>query len=118
MVFVSPECPICKKIVPSLKVLARSERRRFEFVLVSDGEERNHREFIEQLGLQEFPYVLSSDLGMTYRIGRLPYAVLLDDRGIVRAKGLVNTMEHLESLVVAYEMGVASIQEYMSSKQG
>jgi methylamine dehydrogenase accessory protein MauD len=54
---------------------------------------------------------------MTYRIGRLPYAVLLDDRGIVRAKGLVNTMEHLESLVVAYEMGVASIQEYMSSKQ-
>jgi methylamine dehydrogenase accessory protein MauD len=118
LVFVSPECPICKKIVPSLKVLARSERRRFEFVLVSDGEERNHREFIEQLGLQEFPYVLSSDLGMTYRIGRLPYAVLLDDRGIVRAKGLVNTMEHLESLVVAYEMGVASIQEYMSSKQG
>jgi len=115
IVFVSPECPICKKILPSLKVMSRSERHRFEFVLVSDGEERDHWGFIQEFGLQEFPYILSSDLGMTYRIGRLPYAVLLDDKGVVRAKGLVNTMEHLESLVVAYDMGVASLQEYMAS---
>ncbi|GBC85792.1 Methylamine utilization protein MauD [bacterium HR11] len=115
IVFVSPECPICKKILPSLKVMARSERHRFEFVLVSDGEERDHWGFIQEFGLQEFPYILSSDLGMTYRIGRLPYAVLLDDKGVVRAKGLVNTMEHLESLIVAYDMGVASLQEYIAS---
>jgi len=116
LVFVSPECPICKKIMPSLKVLARNERQRFEFVLVSDGEERDHWGFIEAFGLQEFPYVLSSDIGVTYRIGRLPYAVLLDAQGVVRAKGLVNTMEHLESLIVAYEMGVASVQEYIASQ--
>jgi len=28
----------------------------------------------------------------------LPYAVLLDDQGLVRAKGLVNNREQLESL--------------------
>lgn len=116
IVFVSPECPICKKILPSLKVLARNERRQFDFVLISDGEERDHWGFIREFGLQEFYYVLSSDIGVTYRIGRLPYAVLLDAKGVVRAKGLVNTMEHLESLIVAYDMGVASVQEYISSK--
>ncbi|MCS7313680.1 MAG: methylamine dehydrogenase accessory protein MauD, partial [Acidobacteria bacterium] len=97
LVFISPECPVCKKILPSLKVLARNERQRFEFVLISDGQERDHMDFIREMGLQEFPYVLSADVGMAYRIGRLPYAVLLDDKGVVRAKGLVNTMEHLES---------------------
>ncbi len=64
-------------------------------------------------GLGEFPYILSQELGMTYRVGKLPYAVLIDETGVIRAKGLINTREHLESLIQAKEMGVASIQEYL-----
>jgi len=33
---------------------------------------------------------------MTYRVSKLPYAVLIDEEGVLRAKGLVNTREHLE----------------------
>jgi methylamine dehydrogenase accessory protein MauD len=51
---------------------------------------------------------------MTYQVGKLPFAVLLDHDGIIRAKGLVNSREHLESLFEAKERGVASIQDYMS----
>ena len=48
-------------------------------------------------------------------MGKLPYAVLLDDAGVVLSKGLVNSREHLESLVIAHEMGLASVQEYIGS---
>jgi hypothetical protein len=45
----------------------------------------------------------------------LPYAVLIAANGILVARGLVNNREHLESLVVAHESGVASIQSYLAA---
>jgi methylamine dehydrogenase accessory protein MauD len=60
--------------------------------------------------------VLSSELGMTYRVSKLPYAVLIDEEGRIRAKGLVNTREHLESIIQAKQMGVASVQDYLRSR--
>jgi len=59
--------------------------------------------------------VLSADVGMTYKVGKLPYAVLIDEAGVIRAKGLINTREHLESLVEAKRMGVPSIQQYLKA---
>ncbi|MGH7820705.1 MAG: methylamine dehydrogenase accessory protein MauD, partial [Candidatus Binatia bacterium] len=41
------------------------------------------------------------------------YAALIDASGTVRAKGLVNTREHVESLFEASELGVASIQDFV-----
>jgi methylamine dehydrogenase accessory protein MauD len=54
---------------------------------------------------------------MTYGIGKLPYAVLVDHEGVLRAKGLVNSREHLESLLAAQEAGVASLQEFLVKRQ-
>jgi len=71
---------------------------------------------IAKKDLAEFPYVLSMELGMSYQVGKLPYAVLIDEKGVVRAKGLTNSREHLESLFEAKDLGVASIQEFMSNK--
>ena len=51
-------------------------------------------------------------------MGRLPYAVLLDAEGIVRARGLVNSREHLESLFEARRHGVASVQDYLARRAG
>ena len=116
--FLSPSCPICKKMLPILKSAARTESGWLEIVLASDGEAPEHERFVAAQGLGEFPYLLSQELGMTYRVGKLPYAVLLDETGVVRAKGLINTREHLESLIHAKEMGVASIQEYLHRQTG
>jgi len=44
--------------------------------------------------------------------------VLLDDSGRIAAKGLVNSREHFESLIVAKETGYATIQSYLKSKSG
>jgi len=110
--FLSPACPVCKKMLPILRSLAHAEQRWLQIVLASDGERDEHERFVAAQGI-DFAYVLSLELGMSYRIGKLPYAVLIDDTGVVRAKGLINTREHLESLIEAKERGVASMQEYL-----
>ena len=62
--------------------------------------------------------MLSQELGLAYQIGKLPYAVLIDESGRVRAKGLVNSREQLESLFTAKDLNVASVQDYLESRAG
>ena len=116
--FLSPTCPVCKKMLPILKSLARSESEWLRIQLSSDGELAEHQRFARTNDLGGFAYLLSRDLGMTYRVNRLPYAVLIDGEGKIRAKGLINTREHLESLIEAKQMGVASIQDYLRESSG
>jgi len=111
--FLSPTCPMCKKLLPVLKSATRAERGWLDVVLASDGDRAKQEAFVRQHDLAGFPYVLSSELGMSYRVNRLPFAVLIDGEGIVRAKGLVNSREQLESLFNAKELGVESIQRYL-----
>ena len=114
--FLSPTCPVCKKLLPILKSAAATEKRWLSIVLASDGDEAEQRAFIRRAGLEAFPYVLSTPLGVTYQVSKLPYAVLLDERGIVRAKGLVNSREQLESLFTAKDLAVASIQDFVDQQ--
>jgi methylamine dehydrogenase accessory protein MauD len=116
VLFVSPTCPVCESLLPALKSSRRDEQKWLQIVLASDGEPTAHREFVRQHGLADFPYVVSAPLGMTYQVSRLPFAALLDAAGKLRARGLVNSREHLESLFEAQRLGVASLQEYFASR--
>lgn len=113
--FLSPTCPVCKDLLPALRSAARRERDWLDVLLASDGPRDEHERFRRAERLEDFPYVLSPSLGMTYQVGKLPYAVLIDEAGVVRAKGLVNTREHLESLFEAKERGVGSLQELLGT---
>ena len=114
MLFVSSTCPICKKLIPIAKNFARSER--LDVLFVGDADPAEQRKLIAQFELDEHCFVNGPEVGMTYRIDKLPYAVLLDDAGMIAAKGLVNSREHFESLIVAKETGYATIQEYLKSQ--
>jgi methylamine dehydrogenase accessory protein MauD len=111
--FLSPTCPVCKKLLPILRGIRSAESDWLDVVLASDGEAALHQRFVATHDLGQFPYVLSTDLGMTYRVSRLPFAVLVGEDGIVKAKGLVNNREQLESLFSAKELGVTSVQDYL-----
>jgi len=111
--FLSPTCPICKKLIPVLKSIRASEGHWLRIVLASDGEQPEHLAFLRQAGLGDFEYVLSRELGMHLQIGKLPYATLLDEHGTLRAKGLVNSREQLESLFTAMDLNVASVQQFL-----
>ncbi len=116
--FLSPTCPVCKSLLPVVTRIAKEERAWLDLVFASDGGSRvEHEAYVAERQLQSFAYVLSQDLGVAFQVGKLPYAALLDEAGVLVAKGLVNTREHIESLFEARRLGVASINEYMGAKQ-
>jgi hypothetical protein len=79
--FTSAGCPVCHQIVPGLRVLERDPA----LAVV-------HAAYEEASG---------AELHAAFDVPGTPYAVYLDAAGAVRAKGTVNTLEQLESLVAA-----------------
>ncbi len=115
LVFVSPTCPVCKALLPALKSSLTAERDWLDIVLASDGESAGQREFVAAHRLGSFSYVVSAPLGISYQVSRLPFAALIDAQGVLRARGIVNSREHLESLFEAKRLGLASIQDYFEA---
>jgi len=115
LVFIAPSCPVCRTLLPALHSLAQRECN-LRVVLASDGPRAEHETFVREHALDEFGYVLSQPLGLAYRVPRLPWAVLVNARGVLRSQGLVNSREHLESLLEAETLGVASLQEHLAKR--
>jgi len=116
--FLSPTCPVCDTLLPTLQKVVRDESNNVQLLLASDGDTPEiHREFVETRGLSEVPYLISTELGLAYEVAKLPTAVLIDERGIVRSRGLVNSREHLESLFLADVMDFATIQDHLAAKR-
>jgi methylamine dehydrogenase accessory protein MauD len=116
VLFISPTCPVCKSLVPTAKSLARREGKRMRLIFASDGDKvEQHEAYARDLNLNDYHYVISEGLGMAFEVSKLPFALLIGADGTLHSKGLVNTREHLESLVEAMDSGVATLQDYMGS---
>jgi methylamine dehydrogenase accessory protein MauD len=115
--FLSPTCPVCKALLPVLRALAREERARIDVVLAGDGDPDAYRALAGAHGVAELACVVSPVLGVTWQVPRVPYAVLLDAAGTIRSKGLVNSREHLESLLEADALGVGTLQDLLERDQ-
>jgi methylamine dehydrogenase accessory protein MauD len=118
LMFVSPTCPVCKTLLPVLKSSRVAERDWLELVLASDGDIEEQRRFVSAQGLQQFSFVVSTPLGVAFQVSRLPFAAIIDEHGMLRARGLINSREHLESLFEAKRRGVSSLQDYLESQSG
>lgn len=113
LMFVSAQCPLCKGMIPTARSFARHERVALTFV--GDDDPAAQRALIAQQGIDAYPFVNGPEVGQAFGVSKLPFAVLLDADGTVLSKGLVNSREHLESLIVAHEMGIASVQDYIAT---
>lgn len=89
LLFVSPDCPVCREVTPSIPAIARSG---LAVALVTSGDPAAYRSF-------GVPVVRDDHLLQTLGIPGTPYAVMLDDMGVVRAKGTVNDLEQIEGLI-------------------
>ncbi|HWK42761.1 MAG TPA: methylamine utilization protein MauD [Croceibacterium sp.] len=112
LLFVAPACPVCKTIIPVAVRFAQIED--VELLLVGDGDPHQYRKLADQFGIAPSRFVNSAEVGMAYKVGKVPYAVLIDQAGLISAHGLVNTLEHLESLIISQETGLSSIQQFLT----
>jgi methylamine dehydrogenase accessory protein MauD len=109
--FVSPTCPVCKQLLPTAQRFAEAEA--VDLLLVGDGDEGDHRAMAKRFGVDPADFVVDGEVARGYRVGKLPYAVLVDGSGTIVSQGLVNTREHLESLMAPRETGFAHVQDYL-----
>jgi len=115
LMFVSAQCPICKALIPAARAFAKAER--IELTFIGDDDMPAQRALIEQQNLKGFRFVNGPEVGQALEVAKLPFAALLDERGTLLSKGLVNSREHLESLVIAHEMGIVTVQDYIRTRK-
>ena len=95
LLFVSPECPVCREVLPSVQAVASAAR--LDPLVVSDADhEHAAAAYRRRPGA---PVVAAPELHRHYRVPGTPFAVVLDETGTVRAKGTVNNLEQVEGLV-------------------
>lgn len=94
LLFVSPGCPICREVVPSVPVAARAGGMSARVIADVEGDAVEHA-----YATVAAPVVGSPALAQEYDVPGTPYAVVLDSVGVVRAKGTVNTLEQIEGLI-------------------
>lgn len=113
--FVAPTCPVCKNLLPTAKRFAENEA--LDLILIGDGDAEEHRQMARRFEVDEAIFVNSAEIGRVFHVGKLPHAVLISELGIIVAQGLVNTREHLESLMIAHETGLRSVQDYLNARK-
>ena len=89
--FVAPTCPICEQVLPSLPPVANSSGLALQ--IVSDP------------GLEA-----------AYRVPGVPFVVVLDELGVVRSKGTVNSLEQVEGLVDSARRRIAEAEALGTSR--
>ena len=88
----------------SLKRFILKERSNIDTVLIStDDHEGKNRSFVKKHGLDGISYVVSHEIAVRYHVTSSPFGLTVDEEGVVRSKGVVNNILHVESLVNAME---------------
>lgn len=96
VMFVSPDCPICRQVLPGLPAAARAGG--LAPLVVTDAAPGEAAAAYRHQGVGA-PVVAGRELAEAYGVPGTPYAVITDRLGVVRAKGTINNLEQLEGLV-------------------
>jgi methylamine dehydrogenase accessory protein MauD len=119
MLFITSSCSTCSVLAPAIRALWKSERDRIEISLISlFSDDEQTRRFVGRYKLTDISCTTSERVGLDYKVTSPPYGLLIDESGMVRAKGIVNNAEHLESLLNVIEIGYPSIQDWYKVQQG
>lgn len=98
LVFLTPTCQTCEELLPSLRTVTRSEKSRMQTIIACVGVEASARKYVQQHKLT-LPVIAGPSLAEEFNVFSTPYAILIDERGVVLTEGLVNNLDHLEGSV-------------------
>lgn len=115
LAFMSGTCPACSDLIPGLVTLKQSYAERLNVYAISSTD-RTPQDLLNarRLGKVGIPYVCDLEVHKRFRVDGTPYSVLLDSTGTIQAKGVVNNLEHLESLI---ETEVYRLTKHLSQKR-
>jgi methylamine dehydrogenase accessory protein MauD len=94
VLFASPTCGLCKNVLTGASRLQRVDGD-LQVTVAVDAEGNEAMKYLEKYGFDDG--VAASELGMLDS-GNRPYAVAVNDDGMVLSAGAVNTLDQLEGL--------------------
>jgi methylamine dehydrogenase accessory protein MauD len=95
LMFVSPNCMVCEQVLPALRAVAEATEL-IPLILTDAPLDAIPTLLAKAPGA---PVIASTEAARAYGVPGTPYVVVLDQLGIVRAKGTVNNLEQVEGLV-------------------
>ncbi|MFD1425620.1 methylamine dehydrogenase accessory protein MauD [Kroppenstedtia sanguinis] len=99
LAFLSPACKVCIDLIPDWNQAVHQHRAiHFRAILVGD---RPSSEKILQEQALEGEVLFDEDQGILgeYRVRVTPFALIMDEGGVVRGKGLCNDTGHIDHLI-------------------
>jgi methylamine dehydrogenase accessory protein MauD len=104
LVFTQSGCSPCKKIVPQLNRLGSHGDS--EVLVVNNGDADAARKWSAEVGAR-FP-VLAQDrfsVSKRYEVFATPFAFLIDEKGVIFAKGVINNRQHIRYVLSGTRVG-------------
>lgn len=116
LLYVSPHCSVCSALIPSGKRFFKeiSGEVNGAWIMVL-GSRETQISYTRENGLNEHLVAAEEQLPPSWRVAGAPFGLWISASGQVKAKGMVNHREHLESLRLAARTGHPSIQSYLSA---
>ena len=108
LVFLAPGCESCEIVGPGLRSISRSDESTTKLILTTGDSADSLKAYAGRHGLTAATLVASPKVELDFGLAAAPYGVAIDESGIVRAKGIVNNIEHLGSLLDALKTDDAS----------
>jgi methylamine dehydrogenase accessory protein MauD len=96
LLFLSPGCSVCEHLVPSLA--ATTAAAGMTAMLLSDLE-REEAGYAFDASRLPAPLIADPAIARAYEVPGTPFVVILDELGVVRAKGTPNNLEQMEGLI-------------------
>jgi methylamine dehydrogenase accessory protein MauD len=104
LVFTQSGCSPCQKIVPELNRLGKSGES--QVVVVNNGDPEATRKWSDEVGAR-FP-VLAQDhfsVSKRYEVYATPFAFLIDEKGVIASKGIINSRQHIRYVLSGARVG-------------
>jgi methylamine dehydrogenase accessory protein MauD len=97
LVFAEPNCSPCQQLMPELKTFTDRHREELAVVVVGASDDRVNRQMADRY-LLDAPVVSQADrtLSSLFNVSATPFIYFIDEQGVIREKGIVNTQDQLE----------------------
>lgn len=116
LLFLSTHCPFCVIVANALAEFAADAPERV-IIVFGAAEPDKLNEFLETNRLADLPIVLSPETRAAFNVTGVPYGFALDQRGIIRGKGIVNNNDHLDSLANTFYVSVEAFKLALASRK-
>ena len=112
LLFVSISCPACQMLAQSLRTY-HVDRKVQLAVVFGVADFQDVEAFVREYRIPaELPVVISPEAATAFGVSSVPYGFAVDGAGVVRGKGIVNTAEHIDSLINTVRFGAPTIEAF------